>query len=809
MLLKPYTVLDFTDDRGEIGPMLLGDLGADVIRVETLSGGTSRACPPLQPDAPHDLQSLSFQAFNRNKRSIQLDPASKADLETLAALIRRADFVFESWPNSPLAAFGHDFDSTRALNARIVYTRLSPFGDNAPYADYVGSDLVIAAMGGPVALQGDADRAPLRLSVPQVWRHAGVEAAAGAMAAFHKMLRSGDPQYVDLSAQCVMTWTMLNAMDAHAIQGFDFERRGGRFNAGATQFDLIHATADGHIVAIPSAAVLRACLPWLVEHDEAEASLLDLDWEEYELNWANPDYEPLNIYRAVALCQIFFRQHTKQALFAFGLANQITLAPVNTLPELLAWDHMASRDYWAPLTLPGGQTVNSPGLWAKTSLPALSIRRPAPGLGEHSDEIREQLQRPIAQKTYPATDTSPAMPFAGVNVADFSWVGVGPISAKYLADHGARVMRIESESRPDVLRGNVPFKDNEPGIDRSQFFGDFNTSKQSISLNMKSAEAIELAKQIIARADVMIESFAPGAIERMGLTYAEVSKLNPGLIMISTCLMGQTGPAAQLAGYGYHAGAIAGFYEVTGWPDRAPNGPWVAYTDTIAPRFISILLAAALDHRRRTGEGCYMDVAQIETALHFLSPELLDLQVNGFAATRIGNRSRFMAPQGCYPCREADHWCAIAVETTAQWRSLCEVIGRSDWLDRSDLAEHSARLEVHDDIDQAIAGWTRDRSAHEVMAALQQAGVPAGVVQRSSDLLQDPQYQDRHFYRYYEHPVMGHIPYAGHAYRIAGYDNAPRGPAPTLGQHSFEILSEFLELDDATIAEAYASGAVA
>ena len=299
MLLKPYTVLDFTDDRGEIGPMLLGDLGADVIRVESMNGSPARHCPPLQQDAPQDLQSLSFQAFNRNKRSIQLDPESRADLDTLAALIRRADFIFESWPDSTLAEFGHDFDSTRDLNPRIVYTRLSPFGDDGPYAGYLGNDLVVAAMGGPVALQGDADRAPLRLSVPQVWRHAGVEAAAGAMAAFHRMLRCGDPQYVDLSAQCVMTWTMLNAMDAYAIQGFDFERSGGRFNAGGNRFDLIHATADGHVVAIPSATVLRACLPWLVENGVAEASLLDIDWDEYELIWANPDYETLNIQRAV------------------------------------------------------------------------------------------------------------------------------------------------------------------------------------------------------------------------------------------------------------------------------------------------------------------------------------------------------------------------------------------------------------------------------------------------------------------------------------------------------------------------------
>jgi len=808
MLLKPYTVLDFTDDRGEIGPMLMGDLGADVIRVEPPDGSPSRLQAPLHAAQPADLQSLSFQAFNRNKRSIVLDPHSSDDQAALAELIRRADFIFESWPDSPLALYNHDFESARALNSRVVYTRLSPFGDSGPHADLLGSDLVIAAMGGPVALQGDEDRAPLRLSVPQVWRHTGVESAAGAMAAFHRMLRCGEAQFVDLSAQCVMTWTMLNAMDAHAIQGFDFERTGGRFNAGGTHIDIIHPVKDGHIVAIPSSEVLRQCLPWLIDHNLADPALLDIDWDEFDLNWSNPDHKPLNIYGAVDLCRAFFSQHTKQELFEFGLRQRITLAPVNTLEELLGMEHMQTRNYWSTLRMPGGETVNSPGLWAKTSLDALQVRQPAPALGQHSAEIRAELAAAVAANTPHVAAGNEALPFAGVTVADFAWVGVGPISAKYLADHGAHVMRIESESRPDVLRGNVPFRDNEPGIDRSQFFGDFNTSKQSISLNMKEPQAIEIAKQIISKSDVMIESFAPGAIERMGLNYEQVRQLNPGLIMISTCLMGQTGPAAQLAGYGYHAGAIAGFYEVIGWPDRPPNGPWVAYTDTIAPRFISILLAAALDHRRRTGEGCYMDVAQIETALHFLAPELLDVQLSGRAATRIGNRSPYHAPQGCYRCEGEDNWCAIAVEHDEQFQALCEVLQRQDLLTQAAYATHTGRLQAHDELDAAISAWTADETAHAVMHTLQQAGVPAGVVQRSSDLLQDPQYRHRQFYRDHAHPVMGHTAYAGHQYRIADYDNGPRGPAPALGQHSFEILSEYLGLDDAAIAEAYASGAV-
>jgi benzylsuccinate CoA-transferase BbsF subunit len=351
-------------------------------------------------------------------------------------------------------------------------------------------------------------------------------------------------------------------------------------------------------------------------------------------------------------------------------------------------------------------------------------------------------------------------------------------------------------------------KDSEFGWNRSQFFGDFNTSKRSLTLNMKSAESITLAKKLIGNADVFIESFAPGAVSRMGLGYDEVRKLNPGLIMISTCLMGQTGPAAGLAGYGYHAAAIAGFYEITGWPDLGPSAPWVAYTDTVAPRFVSILLAAALDRKRRTGEGCFIDVAQIETALHFLGPEILDLQANGHSVTRNGNRSRFYGPQGVYPCSEAEAWCAIAVEQDSEWYSLCELMERTDLSNENVLSTHQGRLEQHDRIDEAITKWTMQFTPNDAVARLQAVGIPAGVVQRSKDLLQDPQYKHRGFYRYFDHPEMGHIPYAGHQYTISGYHNGPRSAAPCIGEHSFEVLENVIGLTGEEIAEAYASNAI-
>ena len=811
-MLEPYRVLDFTDERGEIGPMVLGDLGADVIRVEPPGGTPARRAEPRIAGADGDLASLSFRAFNRNKRSIVLDPEhSAADRVLLRSLVASADFVFESGLPGTLGEFGLDAAAVREIHPRIVHVCVSPFGIDGPRAQDPGNDLVVAALGGPVFLQGPGDRPPVRVSVPQAWRHAGAESAVGALAAHARMLKTGKGQFVDVSAQCAMTWTMLQAMDAHAIQGFDFER-GGSLMLG---IEIVQPCKDGHLIALPTSDVIVGLLDWMIEEGDIDASAREVDWELYDESFRDPELaQKWTILEMVEILGGFFARHTKRELFDFGIAHGVTLAPVGTIPEMLDLEHLAARDYWHELAVPGAGVVKTAGAWAKSneSSPApVSVRRDAPALDADGTAIRAELGGgsesaggvAASAEVEPPRSGDDALPFADLKVADFAWVGVGPITSKYLADHGATVVRVESENRPDVLRGAPPFKDNVPGINRSQFFGDFNTSKLGLALDLTRDEAIAVAKRLIAWSDVMIESFTPGAVQRMGLDYEHLREINPGLVMVSTCLMGQTGPARKMSGYGYHAGAIAGYYEVTGWPDRTPSGPWTAYTDTIAPRFVSCVLAAALDRRRRTGEGCYIDLAQLEAALHFLGPEILDYQVNGRSVTRMGNRDRFAAPQGCYPCAGQDNWVAVAVDTDEQWRALADVVACPDG-----YPTNAERLAAHDAIDAVLCAWTSERDPVSAVRELQAAGVPAGVVQRSSDLLKDPQYLHRGFYREFEHGEMGRIPYAGHQYRISDYDNGPRGPAPQLGEHSFQVLTELLGMSDDEVGEAFASGAI-
>jgi len=400
------------------------------------------------------------------------------------------------------------------------------------------------------------------------------------------------------------------------------------------------------------------------------------------------------------------------------------------------------------------------------------------------------------------------LPFDGVKIADFSWVWVGPTSTKYLADHGATVVRVETLSRPDILRTIGPFKDGEVAPNRTHAYNDFNTSKLGLTLNLKTPEGVEIAKRLISWADVYVESFTPGTMAGFGIDYETIREINPEIIMVSTCLMGQTGPASAFSGYGFHAGAIAGFYDITGWADLPPDGPWLAYTDVVAPRILASIIMAALDHRERTGKGQLIDAGQMEMVLQFLSPQIIDYTANGRLVSRDGNRSISSAPQGAYHCAGEDQWCAIAVDTDEDWTNLCRAMGNPSWANDTQFASNSQRMNHHDEIDQHISGWTASLSPQEVMRLCQLEGVPAGVVQRSSDLKVDPQLLHRELFRELEHPEVGRVPHTGHMFKIEGYDSGPRFAAPMLGQHNEQILKDFLGLTEDEITDAVIAGAL-
>lgn len=390
----------------------------------------------------------------------------------------------------------------------------------------------------------------------------------------------------------------------------------------------------------------------------------------------------------------------------------------------------------------------------------------------------------------------------GVHVLDFAWVGVGPITTKYLADNGADVIRIESAARLDVLRLAPPWKDATPGINFSQFFASYNTSKRSITLDLNKPKARELVLRLLPWADAVAESFTPKALRKWELDYAQLSKVKPDLVMLSTCLQGQTGPNALYPGYGQLMAALSGFYYIAGYSPDRPCPPYGAYTDFIAPRFAACALLAALDYRRRTGRGQYIDMAQYEAALQNLTPAIIDYFATGRVLAAQGNRSERYAPHGAYRCADEDgneRWIAIAVANDREWSATLEVLGAS--ASDSRFATMLGRLNNHGALDEFIGGLVRDRNAEELTEALQTVGVSAYPVQNCVDIHRDQNLEAFDFWHWLDHKEMGPSPYEGLEHRMSRTPGELRSPAPTLGQHNEEIFGAMLGLSTAEIAQ--------
>ncbi|MCX6021657.1 MAG: CoA transferase [Chloroflexi bacterium] len=399
----------------------------------------------------------------------------------------------------------------------------------------------------------------------------------------------------------------------------------------------------------------------------------------------------------------------------------------------------------------------------------------------------------------------PQRAFEGVKVADFSWIGVGPITMKYLADHGATVVRIESATRPDGLRLGRPAPENITGINRSQFYADFNSSKLSMSLNLSHPKGRAVARKMVEWADVVAESYTPKAMKAWGLDYESIRQFKPEIVMLSTCQQGQTGPYNLFAGYGFTGAAMAGLFQVTGWPDRPPTYIYGAYTDFVAPHFAATAVIAALDYKRRTGKGQYIDQAQVEAGVHFTAPAVLDYSANGRIAMRNGNRSPMHAPHGAYRALGEDRWVAIAVQTDEEWAGLGHAMGDPEWSRDPRFATLRGRKAHEEELDRLVEGWTAGLDPAVATDLLQAHGVPAGTVARVQDLFADPQLAARGHHRRLVHTEMGEVAYNGPTFRLSATpDN--QFAAPCLGEHTDMVLRDFLGMGDDEITDLLVEG---
>jgi len=396
----------------------------------------------------------------------------------------------------------------------------------------------------------------------------------------------------------------------------------------------------------------------------------------------------------------------------------------------------------------------------------------------------------------------------GVKVVEFTWVIVGPAIGRELASHGATVVRVECHRRPDMLRTAMPFKDGITDINHGAFGMFYHTNKKSISLDLNMPKGQEVARRLVAWADVVIESMTPGSMAALGLDYKGCKKIKPDIIYCSTTQMGQTGPLARFGGFGAAGAAYAGFSHLTGWPDRDPLPLLNNQPDHIAPYLTAGTIIGALLYRRKTGKGMYLDNSQLESAVGFLAPVILDYMVNGHIACRKGNRDPYMAPHGVYPCRGADRWVAIAISNEEEWEGLCCVMGNPEWTREPKFSTVLGRKENEEELDRLIGDWTKDYTAEQIMAMTQDAGVPCGVVQNAEDLFSDPQLKHRQHLRFLEQKVIGRMAFEAPAYHLSKTPNHIWKAAPCLGEDNEYVYKEILGYSEDEIADLLAEGVI-
>lgn len=821
--LDGIRVLDLSTPLAEATGRVLADLGAEVIKIEPPGGCEARFVPPFagprqDPRDGDPEKSLFWQAFGLGKRSVVLDIDDTEDRDEFLTLVSGADILIESFTPGVMAAKGLDAETLCELNPMLLYVSVSPFGQSGPYAKHPATDLTLAAAGGLLNMQGDGDREPVPVGLPETAHLGSVQAAADVLSALYARNRTGRGQHLDSSIQAAVLWSLMYVTGFAATgqdpPGFDdtrAERTGSQIIVPGLPLPVVEPCKDGHVamtlvLGAQGAFSFNAAMNWIGVQGGLDADLMEVDW----MTWIQQVMEgslALDVARR-GLDQFlaFLKTMTKDEIHEQAVAQKWLIAPVKLVPDLISDPQLNARDFWTDVA---GR--KHPGPFARLSETPIRYERPAPGLGQDQALLESTQRDPLPAAAPETASTSSASPrsqiFEGLKVADFSWIAAGPLITKDLANLGATVLRVETEKRVDTLRFLPPWI-GEPGTTTGHTAANMNQSKLGIAIDFTTKAGLEVAHRIVEWADVVVENFTPGTAERLKLDYETLREINPDIIMLYSCMRGQTGPERKHTGFGVQGAALSGLAGVTGWPDRKPSMPWGAYTDFISPRYALSALCAALHHRDRTGRGQCIDVSQIESAIHYLAPTILDYQESGRVLERAGMTSEWGCPHGVYRCSETERFVAIETRSPEQWRALRGLVPGLARFSGDAFDSIETRLARCDEIDEALNLWCADQDSFDVANLLREAGVPAYVPMRATDFHADSQLASRGFFIELEHGGFGKSVFDGAVTIFSDMPARPTRAGPLIGEHTFEVMKDILGYTDDEISEIASTGAL-
>jgi crotonobetainyl-CoA:carnitine CoA-transferase CaiB-like acyl-CoA transferase len=793
-LLSDVVVVELSEDAaGEYCGKAFADLGADVVKVERAAGD------PLRE------RRGAFAHLNTNKRSVVRDDRA----QRLTVLLQRADVVIQTLGAGDLGAFGTTWEDVRERYPSLVLVTISGFGAYGPYSSYRWSDVVVQAAASATLPMGwsEEDEVPVKLPGITALCDVGHTAALGALAALVRSRASGVGAHVDCAAYEALG---TGPSRVGRYLGWEYNERQPLPPAAISTSNTLIPTgvfpcADGYVSMMSTPQQLSEMLA-VIDDDALRAAFARPD------AFLRPETKEI---LDVALYPWLF-SHTRADLTAAAQAAGWPLAGVNTPAEVLEADHLHQRGFWVNVEDPMLGRILLTGPPYRHAEGGWRLRRRAPVLGEHDNEIdaelREQVREPA--RVSDGNSDADAPPLQGVRVLDLTTVWSGPYLTQLLADLGAEVIRVENPSvfppttkgylprpRDDMLLGSLLSMYALPAegqgdrpYNRHAMNNSIARNKLSCTLDPRRPEARELLFGLVEQSDVFVENLKASTLHQIGIHESQLLDRNPRLLVLRIPPTGLTGDWASYTGFGAQFDGLSGFTYLTGHHDsEMVDTPATTYMDVATGPAGAFAVIAALHYRHATARGQVIELAQMENALNHLGDIYVDCQL-GIEPRRLGNRDPHQAPQGVYRCRGEHRWLAMTVTDDAAWTALLGVIGREELGTDPRFVHNADRYAYHDELDAIIGAWAVEQDVVEAFHLLQAAGIAASPLLDEELLAADPHVAARGWIRPMASRDVGTHQHIGHAFQ--GFPQAWSRGSPALGEDNEYVYKKLLGLDD-------------
>lgn len=784
--LSGLRVLDLADRSAALAGRILADLGAEVILVEPPGGNSIRHQAPFLDDEATVEHSFAHLHLNANKQSVTLDLDAAADRDRFLDLVATADVVIDTERPGRFDDLALSHDHLRTVRPDLIQVSVTPYGLNSEWSDRTATDITAGASGGLVWLSGERRSTPVQGGANPSYTMAGLIAASATTIALTAARNAADwsGAHIDISLQeATAMAAMQTASPAQRTWHGRIPGRPGLSNA-------LRCADGGYVGVLVRPDRFEQFLSWCddvgIDHG---MTAKDWEWARLSAPRANNPVAEATLALAAAL--------TRDEFAAGALNADLVCLPV------LDFNDMAGHEQY--LVNEQFQTVTHNELghelgFVRSPVDAIAdgvtIVR-APLLGEHQallDSLPPRADTP--QTPAPArVAANPAQALAGIRVVDFGWVLAAPIGTRLLASFGAEVIRVESSKKPDSMRSQIG-PTGEPDPNLGGLFNSVNAGKKSLTVDLTTTAGLELVKDLIGTADVVVNNFRPGSLERMGLGYDVLSSIKPDIVLLNLPGAHRKGPWAVRSSMGNILMAASGFNMLTGFPNERPRGVGVAYPDFTSPHLLVSTILAALRQRDLQGHGQQLHLSQLSGMVSLLGVEWMQFAATGQQPPRPANRDANYCPHGVFPAIPSEHsddeWVAVAVGDDAQFGALCNLMGRPELTGDARFATHTARKANEDELDALVTAWTATADKWTLADQCQAAGIAAAAVEHLADMLeQDPQL--KHHYQIVQQPTAPDIdiPINREAATWIGSEHRLTR-SPLMGEHNEYVVREVL-----------------